>query len=329
MRMRTKWKKQAILGTCVLALAIVPPVMEAAGSAGDTIVPGKFHFTTFDVPNQISLGVEAINISGVTVGYYQSGTVSSPGPYLGFLRIPNETLLTLRDPLDLEKPSDPNGGLTIANGINDQDTVAGEYFDSAAGHYAGFLLQHGVYTSYNVPGYFNTVNYGINDFGQFCGLAQGPPPGFVSNGFVNLNGYPTIITIPRATFSSALAINNLGQLVGEYVDTAGVYHGYFRDAKGKLSLKIDAPGASSVPGFGSIPLGVNDLGMISGHFFDSSLNEHGFVRLPNGVFLQIDVPGAAQTSGGGLNDLGLVAGHYVDKGGVFHGYIAIPEFPLP
>ena len=76
-------------------------------------------------------------------------------------------------------------------------------------------------------------------------------------------------------------------------------------------------------------MGVNDLGMISGHFFDSSLNEHGFVRLPNGVFLQIDVPGAAQTGGGGLNDLGLVVGHYLDQGGASHGYVAMPEFPLP
>jgi hypothetical protein len=53
------------------------------------------------------------------------------------------------------------------------------------------------------------------------------------------------------------------------------------------------------------------------------------VRLPSGQLYQIDVPGAAQTAGGGLNDPGAVLGHYVDQSGVYHGYIAIPEFPLP
>ena len=241
-------EKRTILGIGLLALAIVPPVIEAGGSGGDTIVPGDFHFTTFDVPNQILLGVEAINISGAIVGYYQAGTLKSPGPYRGFLRIPNETLVTLRDPLDLEKSGDPYGGLTIANGINDQDDIAGEYFDSAAGHYAGFFLKNGIYTSYNVPGYFNTVIYGINDFAQFCGLAQGPPPGFVSNGFVTLNGHSTIITIPGATYSSTVAINNLGQVSGYYIDTKGIYHGYFRDAKGNLSSALMFQERPRLPG---------------------------------------------------------------------------------
>jgi len=64
---------------------------------------------------------------------------------------------------------------------------------------------------------------------------------------------------------------------------------------------------------------------MSGHFFDTAGHEHGFVRLPNGHFLQIDVPNATDTAGGGLNDLGVVVGHYVNQSGEQVGYIATPD----
>ena len=45
----------------------------------------------------------------------------------------------------------------------------------------------------------------------------------------------------------------------------------------------------------------------SGTLRMSSMDSCG---LGGGHFLQIDVPGAAQTAGGGINDFGVVVGHY-------------------
>jgi hypothetical protein len=122
------------------------------------------------------------------------------------------------------------------------------------------------------------------------------------------------------------SINDFGFAAGEYQDSAGVNHGFVRDPRGKIST-VDVPGASTASGLGTVLLGLNNVGWVSGHFWDSSGKPHGFIGVRYGEsweFFQIDVPGAAQTYGGGLNDFGIVVGHYVTSGGQQLGYIASP-----
>lgn len=318
---RRNWINSISLLVCLVALFVLP---QAGATDSSTIVPGHFHFKTFQVANQFALGVENINNFGLVVGYYQTGTASSPGPTRGFELFPYGKFQTLIDPLDVEGP---NSGVTEALGVNDWGVIVGEYFDTAAGHYSGFFLHNGKYTSFNVPGHFNTVVFGINnDVTDFVGIVQTAGPAFFTSGFVSDHGQLTVFTIPGATFTEAVAINNLDQVVGIYEDASGVFHGFTRDRKGHLTCPIDVPGASTAAGLGTVALGINDLGVISGHFWDASNIEHGFVRTPSGRFFQIDVPGAASTAGGGLNDFGVVVGHYNDQSGNQIGYIAIPDF---
>jgi hypothetical protein len=101
-----------------------------------------------------------------------------------------------------------------------------------------------------------------------------------------------------------------------------------RDPKGNIST-VDVPGASTAAGSGTNLLGINNFGWVSGHFTDVSGGEHGFIGVPDGhswAFFQIDVPvpGATATFGGGLNDFGAIAGHYVTSDGKQLGYIASP-----
>ncbi len=150
-------------------------------------------------------------------------------------------------------------------------------------------------------------------------------PSFASaTAFVNQQGSITEFSYPGASFTYAFVVNDFQQIVGYYLDSVGVYHGYFRDWNGALT-DITVPGASTTPGRGTLALGLNNLGWISGHFWDTSNNEHGFVRSPSGKFFQIDVPGAQQTAGGGLNDEGAVTGHFIDSSGNSIGYIAVPK----
>jgi PEP-CTERM motif len=51
--------------------------------------------------------------------------------------------------------------------------------------------------------------------------------------------------------------------------------------------------------------------------------EHGFL-LQNGVFTQIDFPGAVYTEAGDSNNRGQFVGLFGDAAGVTHGFLATP-----
>src|SRR4051794_1669961 len=55
------------------------------------------------------------------------------------------------------------------------------------------------------------------------------------------------------------AINNQGQVVGDYKTPAGLARGLTRLADGTIIL-IEVPGASTTPGRGALVLGINESG---------------------------------------------------------------------
>lgn len=307
---------------CMVALLALPQTGAAQNSA--TIVPGQFQFQTFDVPNQSDMGAMGINDFGTVVGYYQSGTASSAGPVQGFEFTNQDILQTLVEPFAITGDA-PNSALTMALGVNNRGAIVGAYVDPAAGHYAGFFLSNGNYTSYKVPGYSDTGVEGINSSGDFCGWvwADPTPSSFVASGLVAYHGNVTVFSVPGAVGTAASAINDRGQVTGIYVDTNNVIHTFTRDPDGTWNYPIDAPGANT-PNGGTFSHGINNFGALSGTFFDASNNEHGFLRTSDGRFFQIDVPGAVATAANGLNNSGVVVGAWVDQEGNSHGYIAIP-----
>jgi hypothetical protein len=68
---------------------------------------------------------------------------------------------------------------------------------------------------------------GINDAGQIVGLSGSPAAGF--QGLLYSGGTYTPFNDPSAgtgpnQFTDPIAINNLGQIVGNYIDSSGVVH---------------------------------------------------------------------------------------------------------
>jgi hypothetical protein len=180
------------------------------------------------------------------------------------------------------------------------------------------------------PQYTTTALEGINDKGDLCGFVQ-QPPYTVTSGFVEIGGVVTIFAADGSTTTLCSAINDSGTAVGYYVDSSGVNHGFTRTSSGTITT-INAQGASTTPGdapctgttAGTIAIGINNAGYVSGHYFDTSYNEHGFIMTSSGKFIEINVPGAYQTSGGGLNDHDVLVGHYDDTSCNESGYIATP-----
>jgi probable HAF family extracellular repeat protein len=155
------------------------------------------------------------------------------------------------------------------------------------------------------------------------------------------------IKVAGAQSTAVYGINNAGAMVGSYVDSGGVRHG-FRLSGGKVT-KIDDPKgtdtycfainkAGAIVGYyttsshsaqaflyqkgkfvdvspanstGSQALGINDHGYVNGNFGDSK-GSHGFL-LKSGKYTTLDVPGAAFTLGGGINNAGLMTEVWIDS----------------
>ena len=142
----------------------------------------------------------------------------------------------------------------------------------------------------------------------------------------------TQIDFPGASSTFVNSINNAGQIVGTYRDSADLAHGFL--FSGGVFTQFDFPGspetfanginnAGAIVGWNglasykyaagtfttfnvsgsirTIALGLNDQEDIVGGYIDSSNAGHGFLY-QGGVFSSIDVPGALDTSAYGVNN---------------------------
>jgi uncharacterized membrane protein len=206
---------------------------------------------------------------------------------------------------------------TDAAGISDSGTIVGSYFDGSVTH--GFILKQDKYTAFDVPvpGVVTTAPNGINDGGDIVGFYQTipVPPRASNHGFILQGSVLTTLDPPGATGSFALGINNLGEIVGRFVDVLGTSHGFLRERDAFIT--IDVPGALS-----TAASGINDLGVIVGSYTGSDGRSHGFVK--NGsAFTSFDVPFPhSDMSVNGINDLDQIVGNYFDSLiGSSHGFI--------
>ncbi|HTZ99978.1 MAG TPA: hypothetical protein VMB02_06585 [Candidatus Aquilonibacter sp.] len=118
-----------------------------------------------------------------------------------------------------------------------------------------------------------------------------------------------------------MRINDAGEIAGYFIDANGAGHGFIRNSSG-LVTTIDAPGAGTAQGLGTVVEGLNASGETAGYFIDSQDLEHSFVRNANGAITTFDPAG---TSGAqSIGDDGTVAGGYVDENGA-HGYLRAPD----
>jgi probable HAF family extracellular repeat protein len=130
-------------------------------------------------------------------------------------------------------------------------------------------------------------------------------------GFLQRNGSASGLTFPGSQLTEATGINDVDQVVGDYLDQAGVFRGFsYQDG---IYTTIDFPSATDTGA-----TGVNNLGQIVGCY---SLCSRGFLYTPQtSAFTSIDVPGAESTQATDINDLGQVIGVYYD-GGQLHGFL--------
>jgi hypothetical protein len=116
----------------------------------------------------------------------------------------------------------------------------------------------------------------------------------------------------------AYEINNSKQLVvGYFIDSSGIPHGYYRDANGALHFPIDPSGSTA-----TVLFGLNDRNWVVGRYADSSGVTHGLFFVPPNNFFAFDYPGSTFTSLNGINAQGVICGRYTDASGIAHGFLA-------
>jgi len=118
---------------------------------------------------------------------------------------------------------------------------------------------------------------------------------------------------PTAIYQGATNVNDAGEIVGYYVDSGTVYHGYLK--KGGKFTTIDVPFAGAVNTWAK---GINNSGEIVGTWEDA-ITDHGFV-LSGGTYTSFDYPGAVDMFVYCVNNNGVIVGAYTDASGVSHGF---------
>ena len=254
-------------------------------------------FTTIDFPGAFATRAIRINNSGRVVGSFdlQNGQVTHAFFY-------SDGSMKKIDPPRSE-------GYAEALGINSSDVVVGTNYHFEQN---GFIYING---KYQVVSFAPTINYAaqINDQQVIVGV--------YAKVCCDLHGYRyepaahqlTPIDYPDAVRTMPLGINNAGVIVGTWLDSTDIYHGFIQQ-DGTLS-PVDVPGAIETTVFT-----INNAGTIGGYFDDAGSVRHGFL-LRNGTFTTVDVPGSAETIILGINDLGVIAGAYFDSSGISHGFI--------
>jgi hypothetical protein len=281
----------------------------AAIIQGGSAHAGGYVFTTLNDPNATNgTFASGINDAGLVVGHYVVGFANQ-----GFL-YQNGQFTTVQ----------VNGGPATLTSINNADTVAGFYADSAGIH--GFTLTSGaVLTTIDDPNAVHgTEVTGINNKGDVVGFYF--DAALTAHGFSLINGtfstidYAGAGTGPNAgTF--AQGINDSDRIVGGVVGGTAGNIGFTYN--GTSFTKLTVPGSTTT--FGA---GINDSGALVGYFRDSA-GQHGFVDM-GGQFTTLDAPGAGfGMRPAGINGSGTVVGFFDDPNAGVQGFVAVQSVPEP
>ena len=200
-------------------------------------------------------------------------------------------------------------------GINDAGDLLGvRHFRYSA----PFAIFSGVVTGVATPGDTSSGSnaYALNNRRQIVGSAAVVPLGTAKDvGYVSLSGGYAVLDKPGAFSTAATGINDAGQVVGRFAESATQYRDNgFLFASGVFTL-LDRPGAASTS-----PVAIDDAGEVAGTYTDAA-GTHGFVE-DAGLFTDIVGPDGAAFLPVGLNNLGQLVGTFDGTG---TSYLATPE----
>jgi hypothetical protein len=198
--------------------------------------------------------------------------------------------------------------------INDQNVLVGNFTDSnnLDAPEAGFVMGGTTFRAISLPGASVTRAYGINNAGTIVGGATLNSDSRGRAFRIDPGGTVTFINPPFGASShySARSINNHGDIVGQNSSLGWAW-------VGGVFSELRMPGNDA----NTLPLTINDKREIGGVFCRTDETCSGFI-LTNGVYQQIDVPGAVHTAVVGIDaKTGRLAVNATSPHGEHRGYL--------
>ncbi len=320
--------------TAALLAIVTPAIVACSGTSsfapsaqtpsGSAVSDGVRHFgstswnfSTLDDPNNPSYSeLLGINNEKKICGYYGAGTTGDPA---------NGFCLAEQGNAHFRQHDYPTALDTYVTSLNNTKAFAGWYL-SNFGPTFGFIMQHGVWTSYKDlklrKGHTNiTKILGLSDAGLAVGFYvddAGVNHGFELNSTVAK--YHPIVP-PGGISVEATGINGKGDIVGFMTTGNGDTKSFL--LKGGSFTIFAYPKSQNTQA-----LGVNWQDQVVGSFVDASGNTHAFLLtdpLSHPSWMQIDEPKAAgPTVLTSLENHDYMVGYYVDSVGHTNGFLATP-----
>lgn len=199
--------------------------------------------------------------------------------------------------------------------VNNAGVITGDYVDSKGVQHGMILTGKKLTTiDYKHCAASTLTFYGINSAGTVVGFCGDVKTG-VATGYTYGSGKFTAISFPNATGTQATGINDKGDVVGLYFDTAGAQHGFSKI--GKKYTSIDVKNETSAAAWG-----VNNAGQITVYAVNSAGNYDSFLKTGT-KFKKINDPRAtgSGTVAHTLNNKGDIAGTYYNSDRTIHGWL--------
>jgi hypothetical protein len=226
------------------------------------------NYVNENFPHSMQTQVTALNNDGDTAGFW----VNAAGTNIGFVRW-NGVYASYTDP-NTPKAA---GSVNQILGINDSGNAVGFWVNNQ-GNARSFELNQatGTFTALHVPGTSWTAT-GINNNGDIVGFASGTA-GKTSSWLMH-GSQLVSFQYPGGSDTQAFGVNDSDEIVGTYLDKAGVEHGFtLTDPLGPTShwQSIDDPN-----GVGSTVInGLNNAGDLVGFYTDAAGNTDGMLAKP-------------------------------------------------
>lgn len=286
------------------ALALMIALFAAA-----PVAVASYPYTEFAVPG--ANGTEIQGISGSTIyGDY----LDANSAYHGFV-LNNGQLTTFN------APQAGSGGQqgTVVTGIS--GTAAVGFFVDSSGVYHGFTESGGDYSTFDDPSSANgTLLYGID--GQNLIGTSGNSSGIY--GFLyNGSGFTSIIDPLGPTETRPFAISG-STVVGYYVDSKIIYHGFVFDGANYTTIDDPSAGNVSFHGVGTMIRAIDGTKLLGG-YIDSNLVIHGLIYDGNS-FETVDYSSTYTLLTGESGNM-LVGIYYNPDSSVPHSFIATAPEP--
>jgi probable HAF family extracellular repeat protein len=219
------------------------------------------NFVNENFPGSAQTQVVGINDHGTRVGFY----VDAAGANIGFVH--RSGIFT-----SVINPATPaQGGVNQLLGLNNKGMAAGFYNDAGgAAHGYIYYFHRKVFTPVTLPVMADSVTAtGVNDEGDISGFFT---VNKVTSGFVLGEDHSfMMIQLGGGTNTQALGISEDGVVVGSFVDSTGMMHGFvWSDNRVR---QIDDPQGAG----GTLVNGLNDRGQLVGFYVDNAGNTHGFL----------------------------------------------------